>query len=138
MPILKTYTNRVMKSQNKSLFSIFSIVVSIASLLFWSVMYYRSWNISFLYLWLWILSIVLWLVILNEKERFFLDVPNFKFLNNDDARKKAYKIWAVLWFFVWILFITNIFVSFYSLGMIPIALILTCLITLIYMFKYKK
>jgi hypothetical protein len=127
-----------MKNLKKLSFPIFGFIAILVVLLFWTIMYYKTLNTSFIFITLWLFSIIFWILILNGKEKLFLDDCWLKFFNNEKAWKKAYKVWAILFFVLWILLLLNIFISFYVWNIIRIAMIIAVLITLLYMFKYKK
>ena len=131
-----------MKRFKTKRFSLLSILVVVVLMLVGYLMYEKTWDQSFMFVVFWLLFIVLWIAILNKKENFFLDDIKWMFYNNEKAWKVLYKVWAILAFLIWILSIlnttTHIFANIYIWNIVTVATILTLLITLVYLFKYKK
>ena len=130
---------KISKTKRLSLLSIFAVFV-----ILWVgyAICERTWDKSLMYVIFWVMFIVLWIVIVNKKEKFFLEDIKWKFYNNEKAWKKAYKVWAILAFFIWILLIANttihIFPDLTMGNILAAATVLTLLITLVYLFKYKE
>lgn len=98
-------------------------------------------NQILLSIWLSIVCLAVWIKILDSKEKLFLWDSEFKFFNNSLARKKLYIYRAILFFLLALLYATNIFLKlspdslFYPNIWL---LILVVLISLFYLFKYRK
>lgn len=130
---------KLSKNKRLSLLSIFAVFVLMSA---GYLTYQKTWDQSFMFILFWLLFIVIWVVMVNKKEKFFIDDSSWQFLNNEKAWKKAYKIWAILSLFIWIVLIVNTAIHMFSYlymgNIFVIATLLTVLITLVYLFKYKK